>query len=179
MNELQTTFLALQKDVSVRAVLLRSGGAHFSRGLDVAHLVQPVEKRKAAAEEMSTCLMKFLKMLVAFPKPIVAAVQGDVLGMGVTILPLFDIVIAQLGSSFVAPYGHFGYLPEALGAFSSGVRSLKAKTAMLSIKQHLRRELVTKMESALLLEQKKHAQQWATPECQAKFKLFVSKGGEL
>lgn len=67
-------------------------------------------------------------MLVAFPKPIVAAVQGDVLGMGVTILPLFDIVIAQLGSSFVAPYGHFGYLPEALGAFSSGVRSLKAKT---------------------------------------------------
>ena len=51
--------------------------------------------------------------------------------------------------------------------------------AMLSIKQHLRRELVTKMESALLLEQKKHAQQWATPECQAKFKLFVSKGGEL
>uniref|UniRef100_A0A6E8VS56 Uncharacterized protein n=1 Tax=Anopheles coluzzii TaxID=1518534 RepID=A0A6E8VS56_ANOCL len=227
MNELHTTFLALQKDVSVRAVLLRSGGAHFSRGLDVAHLVQPVEKRKAAAEEMSTCLMKFLKMLVAFPKPIVAAVQGDVLGMGVTILPLFDVVIAQLGSSFVAPYGHFGYLPEALGAFSSGVRSLKAKTttdlflqgkrltaaaaldyglvtetvpaerfeerartvaksvasqsiqAMLSIKQHLRRELVIKMESALLLEQKKHAQQWTTPECQAKFKLFVSKGGEL
>uniref|UniRef100_A0A182PF42 Uncharacterized protein n=1 Tax=Anopheles epiroticus TaxID=199890 RepID=A0A182PF42_9DIPT len=226
MNELVSTFLALQKDVAVRAVLIRSAGAHFSRGLDVGHLIQPIEKRKAVAEEMSVCLMKFLKMLIGFPKPIVAAVHGDVLGMGVTILPLFDMVIAQLGSTFTAPYGHFGCLPEGLGAFSNS-RSLKAKTitdlflqgkrlalttaldyglvtetvsperfeersrtvaktiasqsvqAMLSIKQHLRRELVAKMESALLMEQKKHSQQWPTAECQQKFKLFVSKGGEL
>uniref|UniRef100_A0A182JXG5 Uncharacterized protein n=1 Tax=Anopheles christyi TaxID=43041 RepID=A0A182JXG5_9DIPT len=226
MNELCCTFLALQKDVSVRAVLIRSAGAHFSRGLDLAHLVQPVEKRKATAEEMSVCVMKFLKMLISFPKPIVAAVHGDVFGMGVTILPLFDMVIAQNDCSFTAPYGHFGYLPEGLGAFSNS-RPLKAKTiadlllqgkrlvaaaaldyglvtetvpperfeeqartvvntvasqsvqAMLSIKQHLRRELVTKMESVLMMEQKKHTQQWATPECQQKFKLFVNKGGEL
>uniref|UniRef100_A0A182NJL4 Uncharacterized protein n=1 Tax=Anopheles dirus TaxID=7168 RepID=A0A182NJL4_9DIPT len=227
MNELSSTLNLLQKDVSVRAVLLRSGGAHFSRGLDVAHLVHPQqEKRKFAAEDMSTCLMKFLKTLIAFPKPIIAAVHGDLLGMGVTILPLFDMVLAQMGSSFVAPYGHFGYLPEGLGAFSTA-RALKPKTvtdlllqgkrmtataaleyglvtetvpperfeerarslaktvashsvqAMQSIKQHLRRELVTKMEATLALEQKKHAQQWPTLECQHKFKLFVGKGGEL
>uniref|UniRef100_A0A182Q6V7 Uncharacterized protein n=1 Tax=Anopheles farauti TaxID=69004 RepID=A0A182Q6V7_9DIPT len=227
MNELSSTLNLLQRDGTVRAVLLRSSGAHFSRGLDVAHLVHPQqEKRKLAADEMSVCLMKFLKTLIAFPKPIIAAVHGDLLGMGVTILPLFDMVVAQMGSSFIAPYGHFGYLPEGLDAFST-VRALKPKTitdlllqgkrmaattaleyglvtetvsperfeeraralaktvasqsvqAMQSIKQHLRRELVAKMEATLAVEQKKHAQQWPTPECQHKFKLFVSKGGEL
>ncbi|XP_050073594.1 uncharacterized protein LOC126561472 [Anopheles maculipalpis] len=216
----------LQRDESVRAVLIRSSGAHFSRGIDVGHLIQPIEKRPEIVESMSVCLMKFLKALIGFTKPIVAAVHGDVLGMGVTILPLFDLVVAQMGSSFTAPYGHFGYLPEGIGAFTS-CRTLKGKTvadlfllgkrltatvaldyglvtetvpperfeerarsvartvanqsvqAMQTIKRHLRRDLVTKMGSLLMMEQKRQAEQWCTAECQQKFKLFVSKGGEL
>uniref|UniRef100_A0A182WL41 Uncharacterized protein n=1 Tax=Anopheles minimus TaxID=112268 RepID=A0A182WL41_9DIPT len=226
MHGLASVLSMLQRDSTVRAVLIRSAGAHFSRGLDVGHLIQPVEKRSEVAENMSACLMKFLRSIITFQKPIVAAVHGDVLGLGVTILPMFDLVVAQMGSSFTAPYGHFGYLPEGLGAFT-GCRTLKAKTvtdlflqgkrltataaldyglatetvpperfeerarsvtktlasqsvqAMQSIKQHMRRDLVTKLETMLLLEKKRHCEQWVTAECQQKFKLFVGKGGEL
>ncbi|XP_035916780.1 titin [Anopheles stephensi] len=127
MNGLTNMLTMLQRDESVRAVLIRSSGAHFSRGIDVGHLIQPIEKRPEVVESMSICLMKFLKALIGFTKPIVAAVHGDVLGMGVTILPLFDLVVAQMGSSYTAPYGHFGYLPEGIGAFTNG-RTLKGKT---------------------------------------------------
>uniref|UniRef100_A0A182R341 Uncharacterized protein n=1 Tax=Anopheles funestus TaxID=62324 RepID=A0A182R341_ANOFN len=226
MHGLANILSMLQRDATVRAVLIRSAGAHFSRGLDVGHLIQPIEKREEVAEDMSACLMKFLRSIITFSKPIVAAVHGDVLGMGVTVLPMFDLVVAQMGSSFTAPYGHFGYLPEGLGAFTS-CRTLKGKTttdlflqgkrltataaldyglvtetvpperfedrarsvtktmasqsvqAMQSIKQHLRRDLVTKLETILLLEKKRHSEQWVTAECQQKFKQFVNKGGEL
>ncbi|XP_053662368.1 uncharacterized protein LOC128711513 [Anopheles marshallii] len=226
MHGLINALAALQRDSTVRAVLIRSAGEHFSRGLDVGHLIQPAEKRKEIAEEMSACVMKFLRVIINFPKPIVAAVHGDVLGMGVTILPIFDLVVAQMGTSFTAPYGHFGYLPEGMGAFT-GCRTLKGKTvtdlflqgkrltatvaldyglvtetvpperfedrarsvaktiasqsvqAMQSIKQHLRRDLIAKLETILWLEKKKHSEQWVTAECQQKFKLFVSKKGEL
>lgn len=61
-----------------------------------------------------------------FNKPLVAAVHGDLLGMGVTILPLFDVVIAQDTSTFLTPYAVLGYLPEAMKLFSSA-KNLKAK----------------------------------------------------
>uniref|UniRef100_A0A182MR48 Uncharacterized protein n=1 Tax=Anopheles culicifacies TaxID=139723 RepID=A0A182MR48_9DIPT len=128
MHGLASVLSMLQRDPTVRAVLIRSSGAHFSRGLDVGYLISAtVDKRNEVAENMSACVMKFLRSIISFSKPIVAAVHGDVLGMGVTILPMFDLVVAQMGSSFTAPYGHFGYLPEGLGAFTS-CRTLKAKT---------------------------------------------------
>ncbi|KFB47026.1 AGAP007022-PA-like protein [Anopheles sinensis] len=130
MNELTEVFTLLEKESRVAAVLLMSSGDHFSRGLDVGHLLQPVHKRKVNAEEMGECLKSFLKSLISFSKPIVAAVHGDMLGMGVTILPVFDIVLAQTGSTFMTPYGHFGYLPEALKAFTS-CRTLKPKAETL------------------------------------------------
>uniref|UniRef100_A0AAG5D0Q2 Uncharacterized protein n=1 Tax=Anopheles atroparvus TaxID=41427 RepID=A0AAG5D0Q2_ANOAO len=226
MTELTEVFTLLEKQPRVTAVLLMSAGDHFSRGIDLGHLVQPIHKRKASAEEMGECLKSFLKALISFSKPIVAAVHGDVLGMGVTILPVFDIVLAQTGSSFTTPYGTLGYLPEAMKAFTS-CRTLKPKAlsdlllqgkrlttaaaldyglvtemipadrfseraralvkkvasqsaqAMQSIKQHQRREFLSKLDFVLTLEQKKHTQQWITVECQQKFKLFVSKEGEL
>lgn len=61
-----------------------------------------------------------------FNKPLVAAVHGDLLGMGVTILPLFDVVIAQDTTTFLTPYAVFGYLPEAMKLFSSA-KNLKPK----------------------------------------------------
>uniref|UniRef100_A0A182S7L8 Uncharacterized protein n=1 Tax=Anopheles maculatus TaxID=74869 RepID=A0A182S7L8_9DIPT len=132
MNGLTNMLTLLERDESVRAVLIRSSGAHFSRGIDVGHLVQPIEKHRLHPIENTFTFLychcrKFLKALIGFTKPIVAAVHGDVLGMGVTILPLFDLVVAQMGSSFTAPYGHFGYLPEGIGAFTN-CRTLKAKT---------------------------------------------------
>lgn len=223
--ELKTVLNTLKSDTSTKAVLVRSKGKHFCRGIDLAYLVQSnAEKRKTAAQGYSVHIRNFLQSLAMFNKPLVAAVHGDLLGMGVTILPLFDVVIAQDTTTFLTPYAVFGYLPEAMKLFSSA-KNLKPKAvtdmlflskkvsagtamdygivselasseklleradfitkklsslsqqALKAMKINLRKELLERLEDQLTFEQRKQAQQWVTTECQEKFKLFVSRGG--
>ncbi|ETN62126.1 hypothetical protein AND_006184 [Anopheles darlingi] len=120
MKELTELFPLFENDSSIKAVLLCSEGSDFSRGLDIGYLIRTEgPELNTATLELSECLRIFLKTLLCFTKPIIAAVHGDVLGLGVMLLPVFDVVVAQTGTSFMAPYGHFGYLPEGLKAFSS------------------------------------------------------------
>ncbi|XP_065074612.1 proteoglycan 4 isoform X2 [Ochlerotatus camptorhynchus] len=225
LNELKTVLNILKSDSNTRAVLLRSSGKHFCRGIDLAYLIQSnAEKRKTAAQVYSGHIRNFLQTLAMFNKPLVAAVHGDLLGMGVTILPLFDVVIAQDTTTFLTPYAVFGYLPEAMKLFSSA-KNLKPKAitdmlflsrkvsastaldygivsevtsseklqeradivtkklatlsqqALKAMKINLRKELLERLEDQLTFEQRKQSQQWVTAECQEKFKLFVSRGG--
>lgn len=52
--------------------------------------------------------------LATFPKLLVCGVSGPAWGLGVTMLPVFDIVIASQDSSFQTIYGKLGHIPEAL-----------------------------------------------------------------
>ena len=51
-------------------------------------------------------------MLVQFPKPIIAGVNGNAMGLGVTMLPLFDMVFASDSAEFYLPYSKLGQVPE-------------------------------------------------------------------
>lgn len=55
----------------------------------------------------------FLKCLLNFSKIIVAGVKGDCIGLGVTMLPLFDMIVATDTASFCTPYSKVGCPPEA------------------------------------------------------------------
>lgn len=48
-----------------------------------------------------------------FPKPVVAAVNGQAVGYGVGILALCDIVYASDKATFYTPYTQLGQVPEA------------------------------------------------------------------
>lgn len=56
---------------------------------------------------------EFLISLLNFPKVLVACIQGDCVGLGVTMLPLFDIVIASDSATFTTPYSTLGCIGEA------------------------------------------------------------------
>lgn len=56
--------------------------------------------------------------MATFKKTLIAGVSGRIVGIGVIILPLFDIVFASDEATFETPYGRIGQVPEACTVFS-------------------------------------------------------------
>lgn len=113
LRELRDALQQVRKDDQCKVVLLTSSGSIFCQGIDLSALVHNNnEKRKAAAFEMSLALKDFLKCIAHFPKPLIAGVQGSAVGLGVTMLPLFDMVFASDKATFQTPYAQLGQVPE-------------------------------------------------------------------
>lgn len=140
MNAVTKSLIELDADAACKVVLISSSRDSFCNGLDYSKLVQAtVEKRKSTSAELSLavrwvryhyCTLKVLKCflvlrnsdfihtLATFKKTLIAGVTGQAIGIGVTILPLFDLVFASESSTFETPYGRIGQVPEACTAFS-------------------------------------------------------------
>ncbi|XP_017767547.1 PREDICTED: uncharacterized protein LOC108556102 [Eufriesea mexicana] len=119
MQEFRETLSILKKDDDCRVVLLTSTGSSFCEGLELSMLLHTnKEERRIHAQEIADAVKDFIKMLASFNKPIVAGVQGAAVGLGVTMLPLFDLVIASDKATFSTPYGKLGQIAEGAAVFT-------------------------------------------------------------
>ncbi|KAL0106022.1 hypothetical protein PUN28_016027 [Cardiocondyla obscurior] len=119
MQEFKEALSILKKDDECRVVLLTSTGTCFCEGLDLSTLLQTnKEERRSVAKELAFAVKDFIKSLATFNKPIVAGVQGAAVGLGVTMLPLFDLVIASDKATFCTPYGKLGQIAEGAAVFT-------------------------------------------------------------
>lgn len=119
MQELRETLSILKRDDECRVVLLTSTGTSFCEGLELSTLLHGnKEERRLFAQEMADAVKDFIKSLATFNKPIVAGVQGAAIGLGVTMLPLFDLVIASDKATFSTPYGKLGQIAEGAAVFT-------------------------------------------------------------
>ena len=94
-------------DSAVRAVLLSGAGASFSAGNDLNDFLSGPEFTSAHPA------MDVLRTLATFDKPVVAAVHGPVIGIGVTMLLHCDLVVAAQGTQLIMPFVALGLVPEA------------------------------------------------------------------
>ena len=60
----------------------------------------------------------FVKLLISFPKPIVALVNGAAVGFGAAFLPLCDLVYASDKAYFECPNAQLNLTPEACSSFT-------------------------------------------------------------
>jgi enoyl-CoA hydratase/carnithine racemase len=60
---------------------------------------------------------QFLAALLNFPKPLLAAVKGNAVGVGTTMLLHCDVVIAGTTANFSMPFASLGLVPEAGSSF--------------------------------------------------------------
>ena len=94
-------------DDTVRAVLLSGAGASFSAGNDLNDFVSGPEFTPAHP------VMDVLRTLATFGKPLLAAVHGPTVGIGVTLLLHCDLVVAARGTQLIMPFVSLGLVPEA------------------------------------------------------------------
>lgn len=92
----------------VRVMLLHGNGDSFTAGNDLEDFVANPWKGQAAPPAV-----RFILAVAHAQKPLVAAVQGSAVGIGVTILLHCDLVYAAEGARFMMPFVDLGIVPEA------------------------------------------------------------------
>ena len=102
-------------DPSVAVVLLTGNGRAFSAGTDL------LEMHRLATdpdfERGKHGFLGLLDALVAFPKPLVCAVNGLGLGIGATILGFADLSFMATTAKLKCPFTSLGVAPEAASSF--------------------------------------------------------------
>ncbi|MBU6313572.1 MAG: enoyl-CoA hydratase/isomerase family protein [Actinomycetales bacterium] len=94
-------------EFGIRAVILTSEGDHFTAGNDIVDFMDnpPTSDSSEVAQ--------FLGALLNFPKPLIAAVKGNAVGVGTTMLLHCDVVVAAPSANFSMPFASLGLVPEA------------------------------------------------------------------
>ena len=96
-------------DSEVRLITIRGNGADFTAGNDLMDFLS--EARPEAVEELP--VGRFLLALADNEVPLVAAVHGNAIGIGTTMLLHCDLVLADADSRFKLPFVELGLVPEA------------------------------------------------------------------
>ncbi len=105
---LATAIASAWDDGETRVITIRGEGQDFAAGNDLADFLAV---RPADGEEIP--VWRLLRALAECEVPIVAAVHGNCVGIGTTMLLHCDLVVAADGARFSMPFVDLGLVPEA------------------------------------------------------------------
>jgi enoyl-CoA hydratase/carnithine racemase len=94
-------------DTSVRVVVVQGDITVFSAGNDIADFLNTPNPG------LGMPVLRLLRGLATFPKPLLAAVCGPAVGIGTTLLLHCDLVYAGDNAAFAMPFVNLGVCPEA------------------------------------------------------------------
>src|SRR3954470_8326939 len=96
------------EDGETRVITIRGEGQDFAAGNDLADFLDA-----PARDEEEIPVWRLLRALAECEVPIVAAVHGNCVGIGTTMLLHCDLVIAADDARFSMPFVDLGLVPEA------------------------------------------------------------------
>lgn len=97
-------------DDAIRAVLLRAEGDSFSAGNDIGDFIA-IGSQTEKPFDMS--VFRYLKSLADLDKPLVGAVKGRAVGIGLTMLLHCDLVVVADDALLSVPFVNLALAPEA------------------------------------------------------------------
>ncbi|NDZ97481.1 enoyl-CoA hydratase/isomerase family protein [Streptomyces sp. SID6673] len=102
-------------DPEVAVVLLTGTGRAFTAGTDLKEMAQRVSDPDFVPGRYG--FPGLIDALVAFPKPLICAVNGLGLGLGTTILGFADLAFVSTAARFKCPFTSLGVAPEAASSY--------------------------------------------------------------
>ncbi len=104
---------AAERD-DVAVVVLTGAGRAFSAGQDLGEMARLGGSGERAPEDAGGHgFLHFMDTLSTYPKPLVAAVNGLAVGLGLTLLAHCDLVLISDDARLRAPFVSLGVVPEA------------------------------------------------------------------
>lgn len=110
-GQLAQELITADQEFGIRAVVLTSEGDNFTGGNDISDFLE-----HPPTSDDST-VAAFLSAIHNFSKPLIAAVKGNAVGVGTTMLLHCDIVVASENAKFSLPFTSLGLVPEAGSSF--------------------------------------------------------------
>ena len=105
---LADVFEAAARDESLRLITLSGEGQDFTAGNDLGDFLAELPR-----DGSDIPVWRLLRALARNEVPVIAAVHGNAVGIGTTMLFHCDFVIVEEGTRFVMPFVDLGLVPEA------------------------------------------------------------------
>jgi 2-(1,2-epoxy-1,2-dihydrophenyl)acetyl-CoA isomerase len=118
IGQLREAAQRVERDATVRAIVLRGAGAAFCAGGDVGAFRTNAERGPALVKEAGSELQRAVLALRRAPKPVLASVHGAVAGAGMSLMTAADLAIAADGTKFTLAYGRIGASPDGGATYS-------------------------------------------------------------
>ena len=106
---LQKILADVEKDDSIKVLIITGAGKGFAAGLDASALAETAD---LTSEELMEEMRIFTFSLFDFSKPSIAAINGVAAGAGLALTLLCDIRIASEEAKFFSGYNRMGLTPD-------------------------------------------------------------------
>lgn len=118
-----------ESNPEVRSVVITGEGSHFCAGGNLQRLLSNRQQAPEVQAQSIEGLHNWIETIRAFPKPVIAAVEGACAGAGFSLALACDLLVAAQDSVFVMAYSNVGLSCDG-GATWSLARALPRATAM-------------------------------------------------
>lgn len=110
LDEFDALMVRAAGDGDVRALVITGSGGSFCAGIDLSDLAGRSNEDRGRPESRAESLDRW--KLISFPKPVVVAVDGPAVGMGVEITCQADVRIGSRDALFAWNFGARGLVPD-------------------------------------------------------------------
>ncbi|CAD7850625.1 MAG: 1,2-epoxyphenylacetyl-CoA isomerase (EC 5.3.3.18) [Olavius algarvensis Gamma 3 endosymbiont] len=118
-EEVRAAMKTVQRDDSIRCLLLAANGRGFCAGQDLSDRnVAPGAEAPDLGASLEQRYNPLIRRLVKLEKPVVCAVNGVAAGAGANIALACDIVLAAESAKFIQSFCNIGLLPDSGGTWS-------------------------------------------------------------
>lgn len=163
-TQLAQALIDADKKNDIRVIILRGNETDFTAGNDMNYFLSLAQIQHVNMDRSISPPFQFLKALAQCSKPIVAAIRGCAIGVGVTLLFHCDLVFSEDNAIFQLPFVNLGLSVEGATSLFMTPQSgyhLAAELLLTGQKFNAEKALRARLINEIVPDAYTHAQQQA------------------